>query len=63
MTGFNLYRLYRRAGNSPFAALRLAGSLLWSDLRASLITPPVDRQRRERLDKRAEVERRARQRL
>lgn len=67
MTGFNLYRLYRRAGNGPSAALRMAIGLLWRDLCDSLAKPqarpPVDLQRCERLDSRAEVERRARQRL
>ncbi|MBV7428077.1 MULTISPECIES: hypothetical protein [unclassified Acidovorax] len=69
MTGFNLYRLYRRAGNAPRTSLRMAITLLWRDLRTNIATGrfPVakapDPQRRPRLDHRADVERRARQRL
>ena len=68
MTGFNLYRLYRRAGNGPRTSLHMALGLLWRDLCASMAKPipprPLaDPQRRERLDRRADVEHRARQRL
>lgn len=61
MTGFNLYRLYRRAGNAPRNSLRMAVALLWHDFLSSLAlhspTTPADPHRR------ADVERRARQRL
>lgn len=69
MTGFNLYRLYRRAGNGPRNSLRMAAGLLWRDLLANFAprylrgANPPDTKRRERLDRRADVERRARQRL
>jgi hypothetical protein len=67
MTGFNLYRLYRRAGNAPRNSLRMAIALLWRDFLSSQAmpspTPPADPHRRARLDRRAHVERRARQRL
>ena len=67
MTGFNLYRLYRRAGNAPLNSLRMAIALLWHDFLSSStlpsLNPPADPRRRERLDRRADVERRARQRL
>ena len=67
MTGLNLYRLYRRAGNGPRNSLRMAIALLWRDFLSRLAvpspTPPADPHRRARLDRRADVERRARQRL
>lgn len=55
MSWFRLFQLYRRAGNSPAAALRLTTSLLWRN--------QLSARRRDRIDRRAEVERSARQQL
>ena len=55
MSWLRLYGLYRRAGNGPAAALRMTVSLLWRNHKTA--------RRRRHLDRRADVERRARQRL
>ena len=55
MSWLRLYGLYRRAGNGPAAALRLTVSLLWRNHKTA--------SRRHHLDRRAEVERAARERL
>ena len=55
MSWLRLFGLYRRAGNGPAAALRLTVSLLWRDHQIS--------RRRHHIERRADVERRARQRL
>lgn len=55
MFWLRLFGLYRRAGNGPAAALRLTVSLLWRNHKTA--------RRRSNLDRRADVERRARQRL
>lgn len=64
-----LAAMRRRAGASHLTALRWAAGLLWHDLCTNFATGrfPVakapDPRRRERMDHRADVERRARQRL
>lgn len=64
-----LAAMRRRAGASHLTALRWASGLLWRDLCTSFVTisqrvaNAPDQHRRERLDRRADVERRARQRL
>lgn len=55
MSWLRLYGLYRRAGNGTAAALRLTVSLLWRNHKTA--------SRRQHIEHRAEVERRARQRL
>ena len=55
MSWLRLFGLFRRAGNGPAAALRLTVSLLWRNHKTA--------RRREHIEHRAEVERRARQRL
>lgn len=63
-----LARMRRSAGASRLQSIRWAAGLLWRDFLTSLDspsypTPPADPHRRERLDRRADIERRARQRL
>ncbi len=55
MSWLRLFGLYRRAGNEPAAALRLTVSLLWRNHKNA--------RRRQHIKQRADVERRARQRL
>lgn len=64
-----LAAMRRRAGASHLTALHWAAGLLWRDFRTSFVssferlTNEPDPHRRERLNRRADVERRARQRL
>ena len=64
---FRLARMRRSAGASRLQAIRWAFGLLWRDFLSSFAAPspiqPADPRRRARLDRRADVERRARQRL
>lgn len=66
---FRLARMRRSAGATRMQALRWAAGLLWRDFRTSFVssferlTNEPDPHRRERLDRRSDVERRARQRL
>lgn len=65
---FRQVRMRRSTGASGLQAFRWAAGLLWRDFLGSLqapapSTPPTDPRRRARLDRRADVERRARQRL
>lgn len=55
MSWLRLYGLYRRAGNGPAAALRLTASQLWRNHKTA--------RRRQHIEQRADLERRARQRL
>ena len=55
MSWLRLCGLYRRAGNGSAAALRLTVSLLWRNHKTA--------RRRQHIEHRADVERRARQRL
>ena len=63
-----LARMRRSAGATPTQAACWAAGLLWRDFLATLAAPtspipPADPHRRARLERRAEVERAARQRL